>query len=176
MDIQLVVRVRGVLRNQEGILFCYNKKQNFYFLPGGSLELGEDAKQCLQREFQEECQLEIIVGSFKGCLECHWQEDEKRYQELDLIFEVCTQVGSIPKFIPSLESHISFSFLPLQAVLDGFYKILPAACDEEHIMGYSDRLLCIPGIQSICCRDGIARLVGVVEETGQEYSPYLEGL
>jgi ADP-ribose pyrophosphatase YjhB (NUDIX family) len=43
MDIQLAVRVRGVLRNQEEILFCYHKKQGFYFLPGGTLERGENA-------------------------------------------------------------------------------------------------------------------------------------
>jgi 8-oxo-dGTP pyrophosphatase MutT (NUDIX family) len=127
MDIQLAVRVRGILRNQEEILFCYHKKQGFYFLPGGTLERGENAVECLQREFQEECQLEIRVGPFRGCLECHWQEDGNKYQELDLIFEVYTQAESIPKSIQSLEPHISFSFLPLQAILEGDYQVLPAA-------------------------------------------------
>lgn len=106
------------------ILFCYHKKQNFYFLPGGSLEEGENSTQCLQREFKEETGLTITVGPFLGCLECHWQEGKQQYQEFDLIFQVTTaQPASL--HIQALEDHISFSWLPLPSIIKGDYKILP---------------------------------------------------
>jgi 8-oxo-dGTP pyrophosphatase MutT (NUDIX family) len=106
------------------ILFCYHKQQDFYFLPGGSLEEGENSIHCLQREFKEETSLTITMGPFLGCLECHWQEDNQRYQEFDLIFEVNTEPP--PSRIQSLESHISFYWLPLPSIIQGAYKILPA--------------------------------------------------
>jgi len=138
---QIAVRARGILRRQEHILFCYNKKQDFYFLPGGTLEKDEHIIQCLQREFLDECQLDIAVGTFVGCLECHWQEDKNRYQEFDMIFDVHIRQGAIPAQIESLEPHVSFAFLPLRSVVDGFYRILPAAvvnflCGDLPLPGY----------------------------------------
>ncbi len=121
---QAAIKVRGLLRNQDKILFCYNKEQGFYFLPGGSLAKEENSIQCLQREFQEECQLTISVGPLIGCLECHWQACKQRYQELNLVFEVFLP-GPVPDIIPAVEKHISFLFLPVKAVLEEGYTILP---------------------------------------------------
>lgn len=109
----------------DNILFCYHKKQGFYFLPGGSLEKGENSIHCLQREFKEETGLTITVGSFLGCLECHWQEGKQQYQEFDLIFEVNTKTQSLLSRIQSLEIHISFYLLPLPSIIQGTYNILP---------------------------------------------------
>ncbi len=126
MHSQLIIRVRGVLKVDDNILFCYHKKQGFYFLPGGSLEEAENSIHCLQREFKEETGLTITVGSFLGCLECHWQEDKQQYQEFDLIFEVNTNTQPPLSRIQSLEGHISFYWLPLSSITQGAYKILPA--------------------------------------------------
>ncbi len=110
----------------DNILFCYHKQQHFYFLPGGSLEEGETSTSCLKREFKEEAGLTITVGSFLGCLECHWKEDKKQYHEFDLIFEVHANNQPSLSCIQSLENHISFSWLPLSGIKQGAYKILPA--------------------------------------------------
>ena len=126
MNNQIIIKVRGVLKDEGKILFCYNKKQDFYFLPGGTLENKENARKCLQREFQEECRLDVTVGKFLGCLEFHWQEDKNQYQELDLIFEVDSPNKAIPTNIQSVEPHISFKFLTLPALLAGKVKVLPA--------------------------------------------------
>lgn len=127
MNNQVIIKVRGILRSKDNkILFCYNKKQEFYFLPGGTLEKDENSIQCLQREFQEENQLVITVGNFLGCLECHWQEGKNKYQELNLIFEINIQTSIISASIQPLEQHISFTFLPLQEILKGSYNILPS--------------------------------------------------
>lgn len=127
MAMQLLIKVRGILRSCGKVLFCYHKEQDFYFLPGGTLESGENATECLQREFREECQLAISCGALVGCLECHWQDGRDRYQELDMIFNVHAQQEPMPEPIKSLEEPISFVFLPLQDIAAGIYSVLPVA-------------------------------------------------
>ena len=126
MEQETLLKARGVLEYRGSILFCYNKEQNFYFLPGGTLEMYENLTHCLQRELQEECQLSISVGNFIGCLECHWQESNVKYQELDFIFQIHSQQECIPSFIEGLEGHISFSLLTLESLKAGRHRILPA--------------------------------------------------
>ena len=62
MKQERLLKVRGVLRHEDSVLFCYNKARRFYFLPGGSLEPGENLTQCLARELQE---------SFKKSVNCN---------------------------------------------------------------------------------------------------------
>lgn len=131
MNKHTVITARGILKCKGQILFCYNKAQNFLFPPGGTVEKYEDATMCLRREFQEECQLDIDVGSFLGCLECHWQDEHKRYQEFNMIFNIHIPPKNIPEQILSTEPHISFTFLSHESVLEeGKNKILPTKIFE----------------------------------------------
>ena len=118
-------KVRGVLKYEDSILFCYNKTQHFYFLPGGSLEVHENLPQCLARELLEECQLSVSVGAFLGCLECHWQAGQTQYQEVSFIFQLHAQQTPIPSTVQSLEDHISFAFLKEVDIKAGKYRLLP---------------------------------------------------
>ena len=118
MNKQTIVTARGVLKSGGGVLCCYNKAQDFFFLPGGKIEKEEDAIICLQREFKEECQLEVRVGSFLGCLECHWQEKQQYYQEFSMIFAVDLPSKKIPAQVVAIEPHISFHFLPYAQVVN----------------------------------------------------------
>ncbi len=57
------IRVYGLLIHQEQILLS---RENIYGkpylkLPGGGMEFGEGTLDCLKREFQEECKLDIQV-------------------------------------------------------------------------------------------------------------------
>jgi hypothetical protein len=89
------------------------------------LEAGETSMHGLQRKFKEETGMTITVGSFLGCLECYWQEGQE-CQEFDLIFAVNTNDSSDLPCVQSLESHISFSWLPLTSSIQESYKTLPA--------------------------------------------------
>lgn len=133
MEQKQLLKVRGVLRHEDSILLCYNKAQHFYFLPGGSLELGENLPQCLIRELQEECGLQLSVGRFLGCLECHWQAGMTQYQEVNFVFQLYTQQIPIPRILQSLEDHISFFFLKEADVRLGKYRLLP-----EHLVQFLD--------------------------------------
>lgn len=59
------VRVYGVLiDNQNRILVSDEFIRGNYFtkFPGGGLELGEGTRECLQREFKEETNLDVTIG------------------------------------------------------------------------------------------------------------------
>lgn len=125
MKQEQLFKVRGLLKHEGSILFCYNKAQHFYFLPGGSLEAGEHLTACLTRELQEECQLQLAVGRFLGCLECHWQTGQIQYQEVNFVFQLHVQQTPVPGIVQSLEDHISFTFLKEMDVKAGRYRVLP---------------------------------------------------
>lgn len=48
---------RVILRSGEKILFAYNKKDAFYFLPGGHVDPNESVSDALMRELVEETNL-----------------------------------------------------------------------------------------------------------------------
>jgi len=73
----------GLLRRDEAWLLVGNRRVLWqggapdlvFDLPGGRVEPGETLEECLLREWQEECALEIQVGSF-----CFVQEGIRRIQ------------------------------------------------------------------------------------------------
>jgi ADP-ribose pyrophosphatase YjhB (NUDIX family) len=57
------IRVCGILEKDDEILLVKHTKNNkeYYLLPGGGVDHGEDFKTSLKREFLEECNLNIDV-------------------------------------------------------------------------------------------------------------------
>jgi 8-oxo-dGTP diphosphatase len=48
------VVAKALITDTEGKILVVKEKQDFWSLPGGGLEHGESAKDCLEREIQEE--------------------------------------------------------------------------------------------------------------------------
>ena len=64
-DVELVLREAGraiVINKKKEIAILYVRKNNFYKIPGGGVENGENLEVALRREVLEEtgCQIEII--------------------------------------------------------------------------------------------------------------------
>jgi 8-oxo-dGTP pyrophosphatase MutT (NUDIX family) len=55
-------RVAGVVMNDGRVLTHKDDLSDFWVLPGGSCEFGEDSMSCLQREFREELDADVQVG------------------------------------------------------------------------------------------------------------------
>ncbi|MBD9464952.1 MULTISPECIES: NUDIX domain-containing protein [unclassified Pseudomonas] len=57
------VSIKGVLQSPEGLVVLMLNERDEWELPGGRIELGETAPQCLAREIAEELAVEVSVGA-----------------------------------------------------------------------------------------------------------------
>ncbi|WP_460094727.1 NUDIX domain-containing protein [Pseudomonas sp. H2_E02] len=60
------VSIKGVLQSPEGLVVLMLNERDEWELPGGRIELGETAPQCLAREIDEELAVEVSVGGAAG--------------------------------------------------------------------------------------------------------------
>lgn len=60
---EIRVRVAGILTRGNEILFVKHQKngEEYWLLPGGGVDYGETMERSLEREFSEECNLDIEV-------------------------------------------------------------------------------------------------------------------
>src|SRR5471030_873452 len=56
------VSIKGVLQSPDGLIVLMLNERDEWELPGGRIELGETAPQCLAREIVEELDVEVRVG------------------------------------------------------------------------------------------------------------------
>ncbi len=82
------VIARGLLIEKGRVLVCRNLRHGYCFLPGGHVEFGEPARVALQREFVEECGLEVEVGDCRLAEEHLFGAGPKTHHELNLVFHV----------------------------------------------------------------------------------------
>ena len=92
---------------------CWNKKEEFFFLPGGGVEVGENVQECLIRELQEELSFNAEVEAFLGCLENHYHFQDSTYQEFNFIFRVKATEGILDGPIEDGEDRLDFQAVPI---------------------------------------------------------------
>ena len=89
---RLRVRVCGILVNQKGVLMVRHRGLSaagyFWSPPGGGMDYGQSAVDCLKQEFSEETGLIITVGSLLFVNEFH----HSPLHAVELFFRV-TQTG-----------------------------------------------------------------------------------
>ncbi len=82
------VRARGVCKKDGKILLAYFKEKDYYFLPGGHVELGESGASALERECMEEFSARITVSPTPiAILEHSYTHKEEIHHEINLIYE-----------------------------------------------------------------------------------------
>lgn len=60
---QTIIRVRGIIMDGgEMLLVKHAADADYYALPGGHLEWGEDVRECLRREITEELGIRPEIG------------------------------------------------------------------------------------------------------------------
>ncbi|MES2225781.1 MAG: NUDIX domain-containing protein [Patescibacteria group bacterium] len=70
---------RAIVRDAEGLIaMLHVTRDNYYKLPGGGVEEGEDVITALRRECQEEIGCDIEVTSEIGMITEYWQEDREK--------------------------------------------------------------------------------------------------
>ncbi|MDP5140555.1 MAG: NUDIX domain-containing protein [Spirosomaceae bacterium] len=74
-----------IVENDKLLVMCYRSGEtDVYNLPGGNLEFGEKMNECLERELQEELQIEVEVGEMLCLADVFIEKTQK--QTLHTIF------------------------------------------------------------------------------------------
>ena len=81
------LRVAGVAYGPHGVLLQQAVGSDFWFLPGGRIELLESADEALRRELREELGVEISVERLLWVVENFFTLEGHRYHELGMFFE-----------------------------------------------------------------------------------------
>ena len=104
MKEKIEILVRAVIRSTGKILVCNKIGKNYFFLPGGHVEFGENAGEALARELNEELGIKIKKPSLIGGSEYVFIENGKKRHEINLIFNV--KINKITT--ESKEKHLQF--------------------------------------------------------------------
>lgn len=86
-------RVGAVIKNKDKILVEQNSKVDYYILPGGRCEIGEDSVNATIREFKEETGFDINLKRKIGMIENFFKStyNGKNYHEIFIVHEMeCT--------------------------------------------------------------------------------------
>lgn len=98
--------VRGLVIKDGKILVCKTEDRDYFFLPGGHVEFGENMRKALSREFMEETGRRVKSSKFIGTVENIFLQNGKLNHELNFIFltEIHGEIGA------PAEDHLTFSW------------------------------------------------------------------
>lgn len=81
-------RVCGVVIKDERVLLQKSIENDFYFLPGGHVELGEDTDTAVKREMKEETEREYNIDELIVINENFFMHEDKKYHELGFYYKM----------------------------------------------------------------------------------------
>lgn len=113
-------RVAGIaLRDNQVLLNCL-EGENYWFLPGGRVDMGESSREGLRREMQEELQEEVQVGQLLWIAEDFFtSESGKAYHELGFYYRMDfspeASIYKIQEVLLATDGHtrLVFQWVPL---------------------------------------------------------------
>ena len=138
MKKKIEVLVRAIIQERGKILICKKigkdyRGKNYYFFPGGHVEFGENVKEALERELKEELGLETKKSFFIGGSEHLFLEDNEKYQEINLVFDV--KVDKLQ--LKSREDHLRFFLKTKKELLKE--KVLPKVLTKAVLKWLKDK-------------------------------------
>ncbi len=82
---EIKIRCRAIISHAGKVLFVQHTGRDFYNLPGGHLDYGEDPRECIERELLEELGVKGEVGRL---LYVHTFQNAEGKQTIEFIFEI----------------------------------------------------------------------------------------
>lgn len=78
---------RALIQTEDKFVFVKKKAKDYFFLPGGRLEMGESILECILRELNEELGLKSVRNVGYCCaIEHEWSEDDIYQYEINHTF------------------------------------------------------------------------------------------
>jgi len=113
---EIRVRVAGLYIENKQILLVKHRKdgQEYYLLPGGGQNSGESMTRALEREWQEELNVEIITGNYLFSGESIPPLNSNKRHVLQVVFEVNKVNGNI--LLSPDNTLIDFEWIPLAEI------------------------------------------------------------
>ncbi|MBO1435605.1 NUDIX domain-containing protein [Meiothermus sp. CFH 77666] len=109
------LRVGGVVMKHQQVLLCHEPQGDFWYLPGGRVELGEEARVAMAREIFEELGVKARVGRMLWVVENFFELSGCNSHEVGLYFVVDLPLHPTPD--PLLghegEQDLWFRWIPL---------------------------------------------------------------
>ena len=125
--------VRGLVMNRGRILVCKSEGRDYYFLPGGHVEFGENMRKALIREFDEELGIKPINTKFIGSVENIFHQKGRLNHEINFVFYSEIEEEDVV----SHEDHLTFRwFLPHDLIEE---KFVPPALRNAVLKWLSDK-------------------------------------
>jgi len=87
-NINFVCRSCAIIRNENKILFQKRKKDKYYALPGGKIEVLETVKEALKRELKEELGVEVEVKNIVSVVENFFEFNSEKVHQYIFTHEV----------------------------------------------------------------------------------------
>lgn len=131
---------RAIITKDNKVLLIKNTEagKDYYVLPGGGQEVGENLAQTVVRECEEEANVEIAIGDIICVIECIEGEP---FHRIDIIFRA-TYLGESKKKNENLDTEqIGVEWIPISQIADiNFYpekvkKFILGSTECERIYG-----------------------------------------
>ena len=127
--------VRGLVMKRGRILVCKSEGRDYFFLPGGHVEFGENMRKALLREFKEELGIKPQKTRFIGNVENIFHQRGRLNHEINFIF-LC-EINEDEDDVTPKEDHLSFRwFLPHDLIEE---KFVPPALRNAILKWLSDK-------------------------------------
>lgn len=101
---RFTVRAAGVCVRDDYVLLHTADGIDFWALPGGRCEMGEQTSHTVQREMWEETGLEVMVGDLLWVMENFYEDEGKAFHEISFYYQMM-----LPESLPSPRDQPEFT-------------------------------------------------------------------
>ena len=108
--------VRAVCIQDGQILLNRFNDADWWFLPGGRVDAGEDSVTALIREITEELELPARVGRLIWVMESLFEHQERKFHEIGFYFLTELPLKPQPEPFPSPEGLLTFEWFALERI------------------------------------------------------------
>ena len=108
-------RVGAIIINEGQLLLCHDPQGDFWYVPGGRVEMGEESRAALKRELAEELGKSVRVGRMLWLIENLFELGGKQFHEIGLYYAVDCPIKPSSKPFEGLENGqpLTFRWFPV---------------------------------------------------------------